>query len=215
MIVRLNGPLPINPILKNFLRVHEPADMNTDEKWKTWELPTDYSESSKGNPNDIQEIFLTHNRIEPTRRIIHQEEDEEVDYGGDTESDQSGSYSEHEEIQTQSEDESSDSALDLDGKSMHPPRRYEDYKDNMNAYWHHPTNFRDYMSRDDARWYAENSRVVIKDPSQKPPTEKSFYRPPREKITITVSLNKQSFETENWSNPSWNQQTSWSSGEWR
>ena len=79
----------------------------------------------------------------------------------------------------ESEEESSDSAFDLDGKPMHPPRRFEDYKDNMDAYFDHPTNFRDYMSRKDYRWMAENSRVVVKDPNQKPPTAKSFYRPPR------------------------------------
>ena len=161
--------------------------------------------------------------MNPLVELFIKKKTEEVDYGGDTESVKSGSHSAHEKIQpswmdessTSSEDEMSDIGLDLDGKPMHPPRREEDYKNNMDAYWDHPTNFRDYMSRDDARWYAENSRVVMKDPNQKPSTEKSFYRPPREKVTITVSLDKQSFETDNWSNPSRNQQTSWSSTEWK
>ena len=86
-----------------------------------------------------------------------------------------------EDDEKKSDDQRPESSKDLDGGPIHPPRREEDDKDNMDAYWHHPTNFRDYMSRKEYRWMAENSRVVVKDPNQKPPSAKSFYRPPREK----------------------------------
>ena len=98
-ITKINGPLPISPILTNFLKVHEPTDVTIDEKWKTWELPTDHGVSSLGNSDDIQDTYLPRNVREPTRRIVHQPIDDGVDFGGETESNQSGTDSDNDEIQ--------------------------------------------------------------------------------------------------------------------
>ena len=78
-----------------------------------------------------------------------------------------------EDDEKKSDDQGSESSKDLDGGPIHPPRRYEDNKDNMDAYWYHPTNFRDYMTKEEARWYAGNSRVVLKANDYSAPGAKS------------------------------------------
>ena len=82
-ITRINGPRPFNPIFTNFLNVHEPVDVDNEDKWKMWEFSIPKPVGIGGSTDETPS--LDHNRFEPTRQIVVQRDKEEVDY--ETESD--------------------------------------------------------------------------------------------------------------------------------
>ena len=83
----MNGPRPINPIFKNFLKIHEPVDVKNEERWKTWYPSSETANTpSEEEADDIQKMDLPHNQFKPIRKIINQGDDKEVDYGNDSDS---------------------------------------------------------------------------------------------------------------------------------
>ena len=49
----LNGPEPMNPIFKGFLRTHEPVDVKNEERWKLWCYSVDAYQ--RGQPSQAEE----------------------------------------------------------------------------------------------------------------------------------------------------------------
>ena len=84
LILKMNGPRPINPIFKNFLTINEPVDVRNEEGWKTWYPPSETVNEDQAD--DVQKLDLPHNHFKPIRKIVNQGDDNGVDYGNDSDS---------------------------------------------------------------------------------------------------------------------------------
>ena len=97
-ILKMNGPRPINPIFRNFLKVHEPVDVKDEERWKTWYPSSETANTpTEEEVDDVQHMHLPHNKFKPTRKIVNQREDDEddkVDYGDGSGSSESATETE-------------------------------------------------------------------------------------------------------------------------
>ena len=75
------GSKPMNPIFRNFLKIHEEVDVRNESKWKLWEFSVEVPDRQNDQSNE--------GPPQPKRPIVVEREvtDDEVDYGDPEESD--------------------------------------------------------------------------------------------------------------------------------